>query len=398
MPSLFKSESELLAQTKSIESWIIDIRRRLHQTPELLYDLNETSRIVSEELDGLGVEHRTGIAETGIVATIGSGNKNCVMLRADMDALPIEEEADVDFKSQNEGKMHACGHDCHTAMLLGAAKFLKANEDKLDGVVKLCFQPAEEGGAGGKAMCEQGVMDNPQVKKVFGIHVWPQIPSGQLTGRPGPFLAATNSFQITVSGKGGHAAMPHLAIDPVVTAAKIITAAQTLVSRETDPLEGGVVSITAIHGGSAHNVIPSEVILKGTIRSLSNENKDHLKVRLQEIATNLASADRCTAEISFPGIDYPPTINDPKLWGQVLEMGERFVGNGNFPQCPPMMGGEDFAYYGDYAPTSFVALGSRNEAKGCTYGLHHPKFKMDEEVFHLGTALHIAFVNEHLNA
>ena len=398
MLSLYDSEAELLAETKSIEPWIIDVRRRLHQTPELLYELHETSKIVSDELEQMGIEHQTGVAETGIVASIGSGDSGCVMLRADMDALPIHEEADVDFRSRNPGKMHACGHDCHTAMLLGAAKYLKDNEAKIDGVVKLCFQPAEEGGAGAQRMCNEGVMESPKVEKAFGIHVWPLIPSGQLTGRPGPFLAATNSFQIKITGKGGHAAMPHLVIDPVVTAAKIVASAQTLVSRETDPLEGGVVSITAINGGSAYNVIPSEVVLKGTIRSLSVENKELLKQRLSEIATAIAEADRCAAEFSTAGVDYPATVNDPQLWQQVLSMGERFVGDGNFLECSPMMGGEDFAYYGNYAPTSFVALGSHNESKGCTFGLHHPKFKMDEEMFHLGTALHIAFVNEHLGA
>ena len=384
----------IIDRAKQIESYIIDIRRRLHQVPELQYDLHETSAIVCEELKKLGVDFENGVAETGVVAKIGSGSGNCVMLRADMDALPMDELADVEFKSRNEGQMHACGHDCHTAMLIGAAKLLKEQESELKGTVKLCFQPAEEGGAGGKAMCDAGVMSNPKVDKVFGLHVWPMIPTGQLTGRPGPFLASTHTFSIVVTGKGGHAAMPHLCIDPVATAAKIILEAQTLVSREQDPLEAAVLSCTAIHGGDAHNVIPEKVEIRGTIRSLSSENKDHVKMRFEQVAKAIAEANLCTAEYIPSEIDYPVTSNDPGLWDEVHALGESFVGDGNFPICPPMMGGEDFAYYGAHAPTAFVALGIRNEAQGCVYGLHHPQFKADESALHMGTALHVAFVEK----
>lgn len=394
--SLFEANQDLLALTKSIEPWIIDVRRRLHQCPELLYDLQETSSIVRETLDSLNIDFRSGVAETGILATIGSGNGNCIMLRADMDALPIAELADVDFKSKNNGKMHACGHDCHTAMLLGAARLLKEKEHDLPGTVKLCFQPAEEGGAGGKRMCDEGVMLDPKVSKVFGLHVWPMIPTGALTGRPGSFLAATNSFEIRVKGKGGHAAMPHLCIDPVVTAAKIVTSLQTIVSREQNPTEAAVISFTAINSTSSYNVIPAEVTIMGTIRSLTEKNKDRLKQRLAEAASALASVDRCEAEFVSIGEDYPETYNDPELWDAVQQMGTRLVGSGNFETCDPILGGEDFAYFGKHAPACFVALGCRNEAKGCVYGLHHPQFKADENALHIGTALHLAFVSEHL--
>ncbi|MCH2202258.1 MAG: amidohydrolase [Fuerstiella sp.] len=385
-----------LSSTKEIEPWMIGIRRRLHQCPELLYELHETSEIVCEELSRLDISFESRIAETGIVATIGHDKSHCVMLRADMDALPIEEMADVDFRSNNAGRMHACGHDCHTAMLLGAARILKQQESSLKGTVKLCFQPAEEGGAGAQRMCEEGVMQNPAVQKAFGIHVWPQIPSGQLTGRGGVFLAATNAFEIKVAGKGGHAALPHLANDPVSSAARIITGIQTLISREQDPLEAGVVSITAINGGSTFNVIPAEVTIKGTIRSLSVANKDHLKVRISEVARLLAEADHCTADFVTVGEDYPVTSNDPDLWNDVVEMGQRIVGKGNFPVCSPVMGGEDFSYYGAFAPTCFVGLGCYNESTGSVHGLHHPQFTMDESVFHIGAALHVSFVNEQL--
>ena len=387
---------KILRTAKEIEPWMIDIRRRLHQCPELLYELHQTSRIVCNELNNLDIPFESGIADTGIVATVGEDDSNCVMLRADMDALPIEEMADVGFKSKNSGRMHACGHDCHTAMLLGAAKILKQREGKIRGTVKLCFQPAEEGGAGGKRMCDEGVMHHPTVQKALGLHVWPMIPSGQLTGRPGTFLASSSIFEVKITGKGGHAAMPHLTNDPVAAAAKIITAVQTLISREQDPMEAGVVSITAINGGSAYNVIPSGVTIKGTVRSLSSANKDYLKVRISEIATALAAADRCEAVFTTIGEDYPVTSNDPELWDSVFEMGERIVGTGNFIVCSPTMGGEDFAYYGAYAPTCFIAVGCHNESQGCTYGLHHPQFKMDESVLHIGAALHVSFVSENL--
>lgn len=388
--------TNILSEAKSIENWVVDIRRRLHQCPELLYELHETAGIVTEVLDGLGIPYQSGIAETGILATIGTGESPCVMLRADMDALPIEEDVDVDFKSRNPGKMHACGHDCHTAMLLGAAKILKQQEAELKGTVKLCFQPAEEGGAGAKRMCDDGIMQNPKVDKVFGIHVWPMIPTGQLTGRPGPFLAAANSFRITVKGKGGHAAMPHLAIDPVTTSAQIVSQSQTIVSREQDPLEAAVISFTTIHGGSAFNVIPAEVVIEGTIRSLSTEGHQKLTKRLDSIAKAIAEAHHCEAEFEVTGEPYPVTSNDDELWSEVHTMGESVVGKGNFQTCAPMMGGEDFAFYGEFAKTCFVALGSGNEAKGCTFGLHHPKFKADESAFPIGTALHVAFVKDHL--
>ena len=243
----------ILGEAKAIDGWIVDIRRRLHQCPELLYELHATSKVVTEVLDELQIPYQAGIAETGILATIGNGDSPCVMLRADMDALPIEEEADVDFKSKHPGKMHACGHDCHTAMLLGAARLLKQQESQLKGTVKFCFQPAEEGGAGAKKMCDEGIMENPAVDKSFGIHVWPHIPTGQLTGRPGPFLAAASAFRMVVRGKGGHAAMPHYAIDPVTTAASIITQVQTIISREQDPLEAGVEIIATPPGKPEFN-------------------------------------------------------------------------------------------------------------------------------------------------
>ncbi|HTE19415.1 MAG TPA: amidohydrolase, partial [Armatimonadota bacterium] len=281
----------LLDEARSVHDWMVEIRRELHQHPELGYQEVWTSEFVRRKLEELGIPFRYPVAETGIIATLGTGDSPCVALRADMDALPIHEEADVPFRSQSPGRMHACGHDCHTAMLLGAARLLRQRE--LQGTVKLFFQPAEEGGGGGRRMCEEGALSEPRVERVFGLHVWPLLPTGNIGSRAGTFMAATSPLEITVTGKGGHAAMPHLVHDPVVTAAKIVCELQTIISREVDPLQSGVVSVTTINGGEAFNVIPPSVRLTGTMRSLTVSGVEFLKERVREIATHVAAANRC---------------------------------------------------------------------------------------------------------
>lgn len=384
-------ETELLEAAKSAQDWMVAIRRELHQHPELGYDLHETSRIVRERLDELGIPYRFPVAETGIVATLGTGESPCVALRADMDALPIHEEADVPFRSRVAGKMHACGHDCHTAMLLGAARLLKEREADLPGTVKLLFQPAEEGGAGGSRMCEEGALADPGVERVFGLHVWPFLPTGTIGSRSGTFLAATASLAITITGKGGHAAMPNYAIDPVTTSAKVICELQTIISREVDPLQSGVVSITAVHGGEAFNVIPSSVQLMGTLRSLTTSGLEYIKERVREITTLVAAANRCEAHVEFPDRDYPATVNDAYLWGVAKDLGGNLLGAAAVQELAPVMGGEDFAFYAEQVPGCFVALGTRNEEQGAIYSVHHPRFKADEDALPIGSALHVAF-------
>ncbi len=381
----------LIEETRQHREWIVAIRRELHQYPELGYQEFRTSELIRQKLDELGIPYRYPVAETGVVATLGNGDGPCVGLRADMDALPIQEEADVPFRSQHEGRMHACGHDCHTAMLLGAARVLKQREAEIRGTVKLLFQPAEEGGAGGKRMREEGALDDPHVERIFGLHVWPMLPTGTIGSRTGTFLAATGSLAITVVGKGGHAAMPHLAVDPIATAAKVVCELQTIISREVDPLQGGVVSITMVHGGEAFNVIPPEVQMRGTIRSLTGAGLEFLKQRVREIATHVAAANRCEAQVEFPGNDYPPTVNDAHLWSVAQEIGRELLGDSNVQEVPPVMGGEDFAFYTEQVPGCFVALGIREESQGAVYSVHHPKFKADEDALPIGSALHVAF-------
>ena len=378
-------------ESKSISDWIVKIRRELHEHPELMYEEFRTSELIRRELDKLDIQYIHPIAETGVLASIGNGNGPCVALRADMDALPIHEETDVPFKSKIDGKMHACGHDCHVSMLLGAAKLLKNKESEINGTIKLLFQPAEEGGAGGKLMREEGALENPEVERIFGLHVWPQMPSGQIGSREGTFLAATSSLSLTVKGVGGHAAVPQLTKDPVLTSARIITNLQSIISRELDPLESGVVSITVINGGNASNVIPSEVKVKGTLRSLTMDGLKELQKRVKEIAEGIAQTHGCEANVEYVGNDYPPTVNDSEMWKFAKNIGIELLGDDNVSDLDAVMGGEDFAYYTEKVKGCFVVLGMNNPDIDATYSVHHPMFKADEDALHIGTALHTIF-------
>jgi IAA-amino acid hydrolase len=380
-----------LARARELQDWIVALRRELHMYPEIMFEEVRTGEVVRRTLDALGVRYRFPVARTGIVATIGTGAEPCVALRADMDALPIEEQAEVEFRSRIPGRMHACGHDCHTAMLLGAARLLKEREVSIPGTVKLIFQPAEEGGAGGQLMCDEGALENPKVGRIFGLHVWPFIPTGTIGGRSGTFMAAVGQVDITIVGQGGHAAMPHLSHDPITTAATVISALQTVVSREVDPLVPAVLTIGSIHGGEAFNVIPPDVRLSGTIRSLTLDGLKFLQGRIREVATQVAAAHRCEAQVSFPGNDYPATVNDAECWSDVKVMAGRMLGEGAVLEHPPVMGGEDFAYYGAHARACFIGLGTRNEKIGASFTVHHPKFLVDEEALPIGTALHVEY-------
>ena len=388
--STYMEISEIATQSKGIQQWIVEKRRTIHRHPELMYEEFETSKLVQNTLKDLKIPYKKDIAITGVVGTIGNGDGPCIALRADMDALPIHEETDIDFKSEIDGKMHACGHDCHTAMLLGAARVLKENEDKINGTIKLIFQPAEEGGAGGKMMREQGVLLEPKVQQIFALHVAGTIPVGTLASKEGTLLAATSSIKIIVKGKGGHAAAPHHTNDPVVTGSKIVVELQTLVSRELSPLEPGVISITMANAGSAFNVIPSTMELQGTIRSLTVEGVLKLQTRVKEVAQSIAEANRCEAEVSFPGNDYPPTINDAECWELGKSAATEILGEENLIEMPdPIMGGEDFAYYTEEIPGCFSFLGVGNPDIDAVYDVHHPMFKVDEEALSLGTAIHV---------
>ena len=341
------------------------MRRRLHQTPELLYELEKISALVRQTLDELGISYQWPVARVGVVATLGSGKAPCVALRADMDALPIHEDVQCDFRSRTAGKMHACGHDAHTAMLLTAARLLKAREASLNGTVKLIFQPAEEGGAGGMMMVEEGVLTAaPRIERIYGLHVWPGLRAGVVASRGGTIMAAAGFFHATLRGHGGHAAMPQTVTDPFVCLAATLSAMQTVVSRNLAPVEAGVVSTTFVHGGSdpinpAYNIIPGEVSFGGTLRSLTKDGYRFLEERVAQVIGGTSGALGCNHTLrmsSFnatcltddapPGAPgactFPPTVNARAAWrlvaGAASALGAEVV------ETEPTMGGEDFAY------------------------------------------------------
>jgi amidohydrolase len=384
-----------MASATTIQSDIDEIlpgvvadRRYLHEHPELAFQEYETAKFVAERLASLGVEDiRTGIGGTGVTGLI-KGNKGpgkVVLLRADMDALPILEENDVEYKSQNPGVMHACGHDAHTAILLGAARLLIGRKDEFAGTVKLLFQPAEEVPPGGAiAMIADGALEDPHVDGVFGLHVSSDIEAGKIAiHQPGPGSAASDRFQITIQGKGGHAARPQAAIDTVVIAAQIVVALQTLVSRETDPVKAAAVSTTAVKAGDAFNVLPDTAELRGTIRTLDPETRELMAVRIVELVEGIATAMRATANVNFIR-GYPGIVNDAGATEVVRAAAVSTVGEDNVIDARLGLGGEDFAYFSLERPGCFFRAGTRNEDRGIVWGHHHPRFDVEEEGFAAG--------------
>lgn len=375
------------------KDWIIALRREIHQYPELKYQEVKTSQLVRRTLKSIGLEPSPPMAVTGLVATLGSGDGPCIALRADMDALPIQEATGLHFQSKRPGIMHACGHDCHTAMLLGAAKVLKSLESQINGTIKFIFQPAEEGGAGAKRMIEDGALENPVVDRIFGIHVWPELKTGQIGGRCGPLLAAVSTFRLVVRGKGGHAAVPHRTHDPVVAMSHIVCALQTIVSRECDPHDPSLVSVTSVHGGDAYNVIGSEVVATGTIRSMASEGLLKLRQAMERIATNVAMGFRCTAEVQSieDDPDYPATVNDEICYKTARLAASDLVSPTNVIEIAPILGGEDFAFYLQNTKGCFMALGTRSSTQEPVHDVHTPHFVVDEDALPIGTALHVLF-------
>jgi len=377
-----------LSEAEKIKDQIIEWRRDFHMHPELKYEEERTSRIVEEHLREWG--YRIKRVGTGVIADIGEGEKT-IALRADMDALPIEEENDVPYRSRVPGKMHACGHDAHTAMLLGAAKIISEHVEEFGGRVRLIFQPAEEGGNGAVKMIEGGALEG--VDAIFGFHVWMETPSGVIGIREGPFLAGAGFFDVAVKGKGGHGASPHETVDPIPIAAETVLALQSIVSRNVAPTETAVVSVTAINGGTTFNVIPEEVKLKGTFRFYNPEVGELLKKRMEEVFKGVAGAHGADTDVEIHDL-VPPTINDKEM----VEFAKRVAEKHRLKHAPvpQTMGAEDFAYYLQRVPGAFLALGIRNEEKGIIYPAHHPKFDVDEDVLHLGTAMEVALALEFL--
>lgn len=384
-PSLRDDAAQLAPQ---LTRW----RRHLHANPELSGCEEQTARYIAANLRELGYEPRERVGDSfGVIAEAPCGDADTpwIVLRADTDALPITEESDLEYVSKNTGVMHACGHDAHTAMLLGAAQLLRDHRTKLRRNVRLVFQPHEERYPGGApSMIAGGALADAEA--VFGIHICSNLPSGQVGTRPGPFMAAVNTLRIRVVGKGGHAAMPSESVDPIVAAAHIITALQTVVSRRLPVAEPAVVSITQINAGTADNVIPGEVEMAGTIRTFSADVRRKAAEEVTRIAEQVAAAHHADAIVDVqPG--YPALINDADVTETARQAARELgVAEDDLPILEPQGGGEDFSYYCEQAPAAFVFVGARNAEKDCVYPHHHPRFNIDEAAMPLGTALYAA--------
>ncbi len=383
--------NSIAADHETLTEW----RRDFHQHPELGYEEHRTSALVAERLESWGVEVTRNIAGTGLVGTIrGRGESGrAIGLRADMDCLPMDEENDSPWKSQNPGRMHACGHDGHTTILLGAAKYL-AETRNFDGAVHLIFQPAEEGGAGGLKMVEEGLFERFPCDEVYGLHNAPMLPAGTIGVVPGPMMAAADRFRLTVRGKGGHAAMPHLSIDPVAVGAQILTTWQTLVSRTADPIRSAVLSTTMFHAGTAFNVIPDSAELNGTVRTFDAEIRDAMEAGMARIAEGVAAAMGARAEFDYER-GYPPTVNHDRETGFAAEAAAATVGEARVDRSvAPVMGGEDFSYMLLERPGAYVWLGG-----GVTDddpGLHHPRYDFNDEVLPVGASYFANLVESRL--
>lgn len=363
------------------------MRRDFHTHPEIGFQEVRTSGIVAQELQTLGIEVSTGIAETGVIGIIeGNGPGPVVLIRFDMDALPIDEETGAPYASQTPGVMHACGHDGHTAIGLTVAKVLHKHQDQWPGTVKLVFQPAEEGLGGARRMVEEGVLQNPRPDYSLAMHVWNDCPVGEVAATPGPMMAASEMFTIKVRGVGAHGASPHLGKDPILASAQIVSAVQSIVSRNVDPVETAVVSITAINGGTAFNVIPPEVEMKGTVRSFDPDVRSTVLRRMEEVVTGVAKAMECTAEIIIEDVT-PAVVNDARLCQVVNTVREQMLPGTVDISGFRTMGSEDMAFMMDDIPGCYIFVGSMNEEKNLVYGHHHPKFDFDEQALINGVAL-----------
>jgi amidohydrolase len=377
-----------------IQAW----RRDIHQHPELLYDVHRTAEFVARRLREFGCDEVvTGLGRTGVVGVIrgrkkpGNGDIKVIGLRADMDALPIEEATELPYASKTPGRMHACGHDGHTAMLLGAARYLSETRN-FAGEAVVIFQPAEEGGAGAAAMIKDGLLERFGIEQVYGMHNGPGIPVGAFAIRPGPIMASTDAVDIRIEGRGGHAARPHTSIDSVMVGAQLVTALQSIVSRSVDPLESAVVSICEFHAGNARNVIPQTAELRGTIRALTPEVRALVGKRLREVVEGAARMTGARIDLNIER-GYPVVVNHDAQTDAAIRVAKQVAGDGNVHEMPPLMGGEDFAYMLEQRPGAFIFCGNGDSA-----GLHHPAYDFNDAAIVYGTSYWIKLVENTLAA
>lgn len=420
------SLAEIVNVSEEMDAWLRETRRLIHTNPELMFEETETSSLVQKHLTEVGVEFQPGVGGDGrtlymtpeqiqragispgpptggtgvlgiIKGTRGAGEGKTVLLRADMDALPIMEENDVEYRSRNDGKMHACGHDVHTTILMGVAETLQKNAHRFDGTVKLMFQPGEEGGAGALAMIEDGILENPTVDAAFALHVGQTIRAGQVEMNAGPRTAATDFFDIRVRGTGGHGAYPETSVDTVLVASHIVVALQELVSREISPGDTAVVTVGTIHSGTASNIIPERATLTGTVRTYSEDVRNHIEQRIGEVAAGIAGAFRASAETIYQR-GYPAMFNDESVVDLAREVCSELLGSENVFADPPQMAGEDMAYIAQRVPTCMYILGVGNEELGFTFPPHHPRFNADEDAIAVGVETMSAIALRYLGA
>ncbi len=380
--------ADIKALAKKYKQEFIAIRRHLHAHPELSYKEFETSAFVQNKLTEYGIPF-TVKAETGVVALIyGKPNaERVVALRGDMDALPITEENDIEYKSKNAGIMHACGHDVHTTCLLGAAKILQETKDKWEGTIKLIFQPGEEKNPGGASlMIKEGVLKNPVPKKIFALHVHPGMEAGKFSFRGGMVMASADELYITIKAKGGHAAAPHLTADPILVASHIVVALQQVISRNNSPINPSVLSITAFNGGNATNIIPSEVKLMGTFRAMNEEWRFKAHELIRKIITGVAESFGAVADVNID-VGYPFVLNNEALTAEARILAEDYAGAENVSETELRMGAEDFAYYSHEIPGCFFRLGAGNAEKKITNNVHTPVFNVDEDCIEWGMGM-----------
>ncbi len=371
-------------------------RRDFHAHPELAFEEERTAGLVAERLESFGVEVSRGLAKTGVVGklTTGTGNR-AIALRADMDALPLDEGNDFEYASKTSGKMHGCGHDGHTTMLLGAAKYLAETKD-FDGTVYFVFQPAEEAEGGAEVMVKEGLFEKFPVEAIYGMHNWPGMPVGEFAIAPGPMMAAFDVFDLVIRGQGSHGAMPHQGVDSIVVASQVVSALQSITSRNTDPIDALVVSVTQIHGGDAYNIIPDEVILRGTVRSFREEVRDMVEPAVKRIADGVCAAYGATAALHYEK-RYPATVNSVEETELAAEAATKIVGSEAINRSPvPSMGSEDFAYMLREKPGSYVWVGNGAGEGGCM--LHNPGYDFNDDIIPIGASYWATLVEQVLSA
>jgi amidohydrolase len=375
------------AVTQLSES-VITLRRTLHQWPELGFQEQRTSTLIAQQLAAMGIEVKTGIAQTGVLGILrGNAPGKTVLLRADMDGLPIEEASGAPYASQNHGVMHACGHDGHTAILLTVAKLLTQHRGELSGTVKFAFQPAEELPPGGaKGMIEEGILENPKVDAVFGLHLWNGLSVGKIGVDEGPIMASVDRFEVLIKGVGSHGAYPHIGVDPIVIGSHVVTALQTVVSREVPPLTPVVVTVGKFHGGTAFNVIPSHANLSGTVRTVDAHIRHEMPARLERVVRGVTSGMRAEYTFSYE-FGYPMTVNDPNKAKFVQGVATGIVGEANVVPAGITMGAEDMSYFLEAVPGCYLRLGSGNAEKGLIHPHHSALFNFDEAALPIGVEL-----------